>query len=75
MAASIKELCHKLAELGWLFHKIKQYVESRSRDKAFGLVGQVCVCVCVCACACVRARRLRDRVCMHVCLFTVWFAY
>ena len=44
MAASIKELCHKLAELGWLFHKIKQYVESRSRDKAFGLVGQVCVC-------------------------------
>ncbi|XP_065887804.1 gamma-tubulin complex component 3 homolog isoform X2 [Dysidea avara] len=40
VSASIKELCHKLAELGWLFHKVKQYVEARSRDKAFGLVGQ-----------------------------------
>ena len=50
VSASIKELCHKLAELGWLFHKVKQYVEARSRDKAFGLVGQVssvCVRVCV----------------------------
>lgn len=40
VAASAKELCHKLAELGWLFHKVNRYVESRSRDKAFGLAGQ-----------------------------------
>ena len=38
---SARELCHKLAELGWLFHKVNRYVELRSRDKAFGLVGQV----------------------------------
>ena len=43
MATSAKELCHKLAELGWLFHKVNRYVESRSKDKAFGLVGQVSV--------------------------------
>ena len=45
MAASAKELCHKLAELGWLFYKVNLYVESRSRDKAFGLVGQVSSCL------------------------------
>ena len=41
VATSTRELCHKLAELGWLFHKVNRYVGSRSRDKAFGLVGQV----------------------------------
>ena len=41
VAAPARELCHKLAELGWLFHKVSRYVELRSKDKAFGLVGQV----------------------------------
>ncbi|XP_071839053.1 gamma-tubulin complex component 3 homolog isoform X2 [Apostichopus japonicus] len=35
-----RDLVHKLAELGWLFLKVKKYVEKRSQDKAFGLVGQ-----------------------------------
>ncbi|WAR28061.1 GCP3-like protein [Mya arenaria] len=30
----------KLAECGWLFNKVKNYVETRSADKTFGLVGQ-----------------------------------
>jgi hypothetical protein len=38
---AIRQLVSKLAECGWLFNKVKNYVESRSADKTFGLVGQV----------------------------------
>ncbi|XP_041358285.1 gamma-tubulin complex component 3 homolog [Gigantopelta aegis] len=37
---AVRQLISKLAECGWLYNKIKHYVESRSFDKAFGLVGQ-----------------------------------
>lgn len=36
----VRDLVHKLAELGWLFCKVKKYVEKKSQDKSFGLVGQ-----------------------------------
>lgn len=51
----------KLVECGWLFNKIKIYVENKSVDKIFGLVGKVgknidrifkkeiyfwCICIC-----------------------------
>ncbi|PVD18317.1 hypothetical protein C0Q70_20866 [Pomacea canaliculata] len=35
-----RHLISKLAECGWLYNKVRIYVESRSADKAFGLVGQ-----------------------------------
>ena len=38
---AVRQLISRLAECGWLYNKIKHYVESRSSDKAFGLVGQV----------------------------------
>ena len=31
----------KLAECGWMYNKIWKYADSRSTDRAFGLVGQV----------------------------------
>lgn len=37
---AIRQLVSKLAECGWLFNKVRNYVESRSSDKTFGLVGQ-----------------------------------
>ena len=38
---AVRQLVSKLAECGWLFNKVKNYVETRSSDKTFGLVGQV----------------------------------
>jgi len=38
---SKRHLVSKLAECGWLFNKVKNYVENKSADKTFGLVGQV----------------------------------
>ncbi|XP_030636105.1 gamma-tubulin complex component 3 [Chanos chanos] len=38
-----KSLCDtssRLAELGWLHNKVRKYTDSRSLDRAFGLVGQ-----------------------------------
>ncbi|KAH3813588.1 hypothetical protein DPMN_142049 [Dreissena polymorpha] len=37
---AIRQLVSKLAECGWLFNKVKNYVETRCADKTFGLVGQ-----------------------------------
>lgn len=37
---AMRHVISKLAECGWLYNKIRTYVESRSMDKAFGLVGQ-----------------------------------
>ena len=37
----MRDLVHKLAELGWLFLRIRKYVDARSQDKALGIVGQV----------------------------------
>lgn len=33
----------RLAELGWLHNKVRKYADARSLDRAFGLVGQVCL--------------------------------
>ena len=38
---AIRQLVSKLAECGWLFNKTKTYVENKSADKTFGLVGKV----------------------------------
>lgn len=38
---AIRQLVSKLAECGWLFNKAKTYVENKSADKTFGLVGKV----------------------------------
>jgi hypothetical protein len=38
---AIRQLVSKLAECGWLFNKTKSYVENKSADKTFGLVGKV----------------------------------
>lgn len=37
---SIRQLVGKLAECGWLYSKTKNYVQTKSTDKTFGLVGQ-----------------------------------
>ncbi|CAC5369535.1 TUBGCP3 [Mytilus coruscus] len=37
---AVRQLVGKLAECGWLFKKIKSYVETKTVDKTFGLVGQ-----------------------------------
>ncbi|XP_076435742.1 gamma-tubulin complex component 3 homolog [Babylonia areolata] len=37
---AVRHIISKLAECGWLYNKIRTYVESRSADKAFGLIGQ-----------------------------------
>ena len=38
---AVRHTISKLAECGWLYNKIRAYVQSRSADKAFGLIGQV----------------------------------
>ncbi|XP_038049883.1 gamma-tubulin complex component 3 homolog [Patiria miniata] len=35
-----RDLVHKLAELGWLFLRVRKYVDSRSQDSVMGIVGQ-----------------------------------
>ncbi|XP_071493935.1 gamma-tubulin complex component 3 homolog [Diadema antillarum] len=35
-----RDLVHKLSELGWLYLKVRRYIDARNNDKAFGLVGQ-----------------------------------
>ena len=35
-----RALVNKLSELGWLFTKIRRYLDARTGDKALGLVGQ-----------------------------------
>ena len=41
VSGSVKELCHKLAELGWLHRKIRHFIDSKTRDRSQGLVMQV----------------------------------
>ena len=36
----VRDLVNKLAELGWLFRKVRKYLDARVGDKAHGLVGQ-----------------------------------
>lgn len=36
----VRELVHKVAELGWLYRKIRKYLDAHAGDKAMGLVGQ-----------------------------------
>ena len=50
LCKSLRDTGSRLAELGWLHNKVRKYTDARSLDRAFGLVGQVCVCVCVCVC-------------------------
>jgi len=38
-----RQVVHRLAELGWMHNRIKKYIDSHNKDKAFGLVGQVSV--------------------------------
>ncbi|XP_070574424.1 gamma-tubulin complex component 3 homolog [Ptychodera flava] len=35
-----RDLVRKISELGWLYMKVRKYVDDRSTDRAFGLVGQ-----------------------------------
>ncbi|XP_077987696.1 gamma-tubulin complex component 3 homolog [Glandiceps talaboti] len=35
-----RDVIKKLSELGWLYMRIRKYVDDRSSDRAFGLVGQ-----------------------------------
>ncbi|KAJ8309894.1 hypothetical protein KUTeg_011759 [Tegillarca granosa] len=37
---AIRQLASKLAECGWLYTKVKNYVETKSADRTFGLIGQ-----------------------------------
>lgn len=37
----MKDLTSKLAELGWLYHRVQRYIQIRVEDAALGLVGQV----------------------------------
>lgn len=41
MCKSLRDISSRLAELGWLHNKVRKYTDSRSLDRAFGLVGQV----------------------------------
>ena len=41
MPRSAREECHKLAELGWLFRKIRSYTETKKLEKTVGLVVNV----------------------------------
>ncbi|XP_031414528.1 gamma-tubulin complex component 3 [Clupea harengus] len=40
LCKSLRDLSSRLAELGWLHNKVRKYTDSRSLDRAFGLVGQ-----------------------------------
>lgn len=42
---SLRDTSSRLAELGWLHNKVRKYTDARSLDRAFGLVGQVCLCL------------------------------
>ena len=37
---SVRDFVNKLAELGWLYRKVRKYLDARAGDKALGLVGQ-----------------------------------
>uniref|UniRef100_A0A8C5HUW3 Gamma-tubulin complex component n=1 Tax=Gouania willdenowi TaxID=441366 RepID=A0A8C5HUW3_GOUWI len=37
---SLRDICSRLSELGWLHNKVRKYTDARSLDRAFGLVGQ-----------------------------------
>lgn len=37
---AVRDLINKLAELGWLYRKVRKYLDARAGDKAMGLVGQ-----------------------------------
>lgn len=37
---SIKDMIGKLSELGWMFRRVKKFLDARTGDKALGLVGQ-----------------------------------
>ncbi|XP_065644166.1 gamma-tubulin complex component 3 homolog isoform X3 [Hydra vulgaris] len=36
----VRDIICKLAELGWLFRRVRKYLDARTSDKALGLVGQ-----------------------------------
>lgn len=36
----VRDLVSKLAELGWLFRRVRKFLDARSGDRALGLVGQ-----------------------------------
>ena len=38
---SLTAHCHKLAELGWLFKKVRKYIDTKSLDPSYGLIVQV----------------------------------
>ena len=38
---STREICHKLAELGWLFRKVRAFIDGKKMEKTAGLVVQV----------------------------------
>ncbi|XP_036401783.1 gamma-tubulin complex component 3 isoform X3 [Megalops cyprinoides] len=40
LSKSLRDTSSRLAELGWLHNKVRRYTDSRSLDRAFGLVGQ-----------------------------------
>uniref|UniRef100_A0A674DY18 Tubulin gamma complex component 3 n=1 Tax=Salmo trutta TaxID=8032 RepID=A0A674DY18_SALTR len=40
LCKSLRDTSSRLADLGWLHNKIRKYTDSRSLDRAFGLVGQ-----------------------------------
>ncbi|XP_063067999.1 gamma-tubulin complex component 3 [Engraulis encrasicolus] len=40
LCKSLRDISSRLAELGWLHNKVRKYTDSRSLDRAFGLVGQ-----------------------------------
>ncbi|KAI5090002.1 gamma-tubulin complex component 3 isoform X1 [Silurus meridionalis] len=40
LCKSLRDTSSRLAELGWLHNKVRKYTDSRSLDRAFGLVGQ-----------------------------------
>lgn len=40
LCKSLRDISARLAELGWLHNKVRKYTDSRSLDRAFGLVGQ-----------------------------------
>lgn len=43
LCKSLRDTSSRLAELGWLHNKVRKYTDARSLDRAFGLVGQVCL--------------------------------
>ena len=38
---SVRQICHKLAELGWLFRKVRAFIEGKKIETTAGLVVQV----------------------------------